>query len=286
MRPRTWILLFVTILVLLPGLIIGIRLTPKSNSVSSGEILGGNSGGGGGTTNPEDDNHRWEIQPNPTIPPKVQAEELFSDLQNTEEVIRLAFEKLPKGDLYHNVPSKMKVQKQSIIEAGITPKINAQILKGLQGEGSPKVTQGVTYSPAGVEMRLITRKEDFDIIPLHMQDKQKILRDISGSGRWKWLVTPLNSGRKVITIQALAYIKNPKSKEAESIPYEVYSDTVVVEANPGHSISQFIGTNWKELLGLIFGSGSVAGGLGWYLGQRKKKVEAEEQEKEPVAGKK
>jgi hypothetical protein len=197
-----------------------------------------------------------------------------------------ALSKLPRGDLYHSVPLKMKVQKQSIIEAGIAPRMSQKILDELQKRPYSQIKQGIKYSPSGVEMKLITRKDDFDVLALHMQDKQRILKE--SPGKWKWLVTPLNSGKRLVTIQAIVYVKNPANKEKESFPYEVFSQEIAIESDPAYSFTQFFATNWDKVIGLIIGSGSLASGVTWWLGQRKKKVEppAEPQEKEAVAGRK
>jgi hypothetical protein len=200
--------------------------------------------------------------------------------------VERALSKLPRGDLYHAIPLKMKVQKQSVIEAGITPKISQRILDEFVKRPYLQVKPGVKYSPSGVEMKLITRKDDFDVLSLHMQEKQRILNE--SPGKWKWLVTPLKSGKKLITIQAVVYVKNPESKEKESFPYEVFSQEISIESDPAYSFNQFLSTNWDKVIGLIIGSGSLASGVTWWLGQRKTKTktQSEPQEKEAVAGRK
>jgi hypothetical protein len=209
-------------------------------------------------------------------------------LLDPDEVMDIAVEralsKLPKGDLYHTVPLKMKVQKQSILEAGITPKISQKLLGEIKKSPYLQMKHGVQYSPSGVQMQLITRKEDFEVLPLHMQEKQRILKEIPG--KWKWLVTPLKSGKRLVTIQAIVYVKNPANKEKESFPYEVFSQEISIESDPAYSFNQFLTTNWDKVIGLIIGSGSLASGATWWLGQRKTKAkpQSEPQEKEAVAG--
>jgi hypothetical protein len=96
----------------------------------------------------------------------------------------------------------------------------------------------------------------------------------------------LTSGKKLVTIQAVVYVKNPANKEKESFPHEVFSQEISIESDPAYSFNQFLSTNWDKVIGLIIGSGSLASGVTWWLGQRKAKtkLESEPQEKEAVAG--
>jgi hypothetical protein len=208
------------------------------------------------------------------------------DNLSADEAIHEALANLPKGDLYYSVPPKMKVQQESIIEAVLTPKINQQIQEEFKNKAFSQLAKGVKYSGSGVEMRLLARKEDFDILLLNVKEKQRIFEDTPG--RWRWSVKPLQQGKRIIVLQALVYLGNPKGKEQETSSYEVFSKEIPVESNPSYSFTQFLTTNWDKLIGLVFGSGTLGGLVAWWLGQRKNKVKSlpGRQDEEAVAGRK
>ena len=46
--------------------------------------------------------------------------------------------KLPKGEVYDNVPQEMKVGVETIVEAGIAPKVTQKIKEEIHGEGATR----------------------------------------------------------------------------------------------------------------------------------------------------
>jgi hypothetical protein len=187
-----------------------------------------------------------------------------------EKSIDEAIEELSKGELQYFVPQKMKVDVSSTIESAIAPEINRKLLDKVASKTAP-----VQYSVSGTEMRLITQKEDFEVTKVHPEDIQSITS--KKPGKWRWRVKPLRSGKKTITIQAIAHVKILALNKTESYPITTYDREVPVQINWPYSFKQFLLNNWKEVIGLVVGSGSLASGLTWWVGQCKKKEQPVEQ---------
>ncbi|MCY7320555.1 MAG: hypothetical protein LH660_01830, partial [Phormidesmis sp. CAN_BIN36] len=65
--------------------------------------------------------------------------------------------------------------------------------------------------------------------------------------------------------------KVPALNITRPVEVEVFSATRKVEVNLAYSINQFVVTNWKEVLGLVVGSGSLASLVTWWIGKKDKK---------------
>jgi hypothetical protein len=72
-------------------------------------------------------------------------------------------EKLPQGEVYHNVPGQMKVDVAEIIKAGITSEVTDKIKQELQGKGNLDIQSGVRFDPIGLEMKLIVKPDEFEV---------------------------------------------------------------------------------------------------------------------------
>ncbi|MBW4623596.1 MAG: hypothetical protein KME17_30085 [Cyanosarcina radialis HA8281-LM2] len=179
--------------------------------------------------------------------------------------------KLPVGEAYHNVPEDMRVGDKQIIQAGIAPKITPDLRREIPGE--PTVKRGVKFDPQGVDMQLLVNPDEFKVFKVK-GGKQFVTAKIPGE--WIWEVTPLKPGKSLIVVQATVDLKVPQLNVSRPITVEVFSDTREVEVNWTYSISEFVSKNWKEVLSLIIGSGSLAGATVWWIGKQEQKKKAKE----------
>lgn len=206
--------------------------------------------------------------PTPTPPKKRSYYRSYRTAPNpSEAVINAALEKLPVGQVYHNVPDEMKVGVEETIEAGIAPQITQQIKDEIQGRGQVNIKSGVLFDPMGVTMKLIVNPQEFKVFE-QKGGEQFVTSQLPG--KWTWQVTPIEPGKHRITILATVNLILPNSK-TRTIETVVFQDQREVKVNWGYTISEFIMTNWKELIPLIVGSGSLSGLIGWYLAKRQEK---------------
>lgn len=195
----------------------------------------------------------------------------------SEAVINTALEKLPVGQVYHNVPDEMKVGVEETIEAGVAPQITQEIKDEIQGRGQVNIKSGVLFDPMGVTMKLIVNPQEFKVFE-QKGGEQFVTSQLPG--KWTWQVTPIEPGKHRVTILAMVNLSLPNSK-TRTIETVVFQDQREVKVNWGYTISEFIMTNWKELIPLIVGSGSLSGLIGWYLAKRQEKqkqIRVEQQE--------
>jgi hypothetical protein len=193
------------------------------------------------------------------------------------ESIDVVLEKLREGEIYTSVPQEMKVAVESIIEAGIAPKVTKKIREEIQSRGGKniKITGGVIFDPRGTEMKLDVPKDEFQVSDVE-QGMQTITQDFPG--KWTWRVKPLSSGKKLIIIKAIFKLKDLKNNIINNKTIEIFREERVVLVNPAHSAIQFFVNNWKDVLILIFGSGSFVGGIRWIIDNNKKKDEKQKEE--------
>jgi hypothetical protein len=184
-----------------------------------------------------------------------------------EIAIKKALTKFPKGQVYHNVPEKMQVAVPERIEAGIAPQITEKIRKELQGRGDVFTQSGVRYDPAGVEMKLIVQPNEFKVLEIK-KGKKFITTDTPG--QWTWQITPLKEGSNLIVVQAIVELNVPEIKTIHPVEVEVFNAFRKVEVNWNYSFKQFVFANWKELLGVIVGSGSLASFAVWVFDRKSK----------------
>jgi hypothetical protein len=200
----------------------------------------------------------YSITPPPSsMSPLPELPKPASPPTQTEMTIEQQLEKLPLGEVYHNVPDTMQVGVSETIEAGITPKVTQQIQKNVQGKSKVITRSGVRFNPAGDDFKVFKVKEGAQFVTAKLP------------GKWIWQVTPLKAGNQLIRVVATVDVKVPALNTTRSIEVEVFNDRRSVKVNWSYSIQEFIKTNWKEVITLSLGSGSLAGFIGWWLGQRK-----------------
>jgi hypothetical protein len=167
----------------------------------------------------------------------------------------------------------MQVGKKERIEAGIAPKITPEILRTVGGRGQTVVRPGVQFDDQQpVDMQLRVNPDEFKVFH-STPDKQYVTA--AHPGKWIWEVIPLKPGENEIAVEANVNLKVPDS----SAPYNitVFRETRKVEVNWAYSTSQFVSNNWKDVLTLIIGSGSLAGGIAWWIGKQEQKKKAKEE---------
>ena len=188
------------------------------------------------------------------------------EILSAEEAITNALSRLPEGEIYHNVPEDMKVGITDTIEAGIAPQVTERLQEEIQGRGDIDIVPGVRFDPSGMEMKVVTQVDEFDVFEERGGEQ---FVTAGTPGRWIWHITPLKAGNNLIVVKAIVKLNVPELNTTRPVEVEVFRVTRQVQVNPVYSASQFIATNWKEVLGLIIGSGSVASGITLWISRRR-----------------
>lgn len=186
-------------------------------------------------------------------------------MSKSQKELNEVLNKLPKGVVYHNVPQEMQVGNTVTIKAGIAPKMTEKIQAGLKSKGSKLNISEVRYDNLGTKMDLIVDESAFK--KLVIQDGAQFISDQT-PGLWIWDVKPLKSGNQKITINATINLK--VSTITHPQPVQLFEDTRNVKVNFIYSTREFIFTNWKEVIALVFGSGSLAGFFTWWTARKNK----------------
>ena len=190
----------------------------------------------------------------PSAPP---AELLLLEKVKAEDVITEVLAQLPEGQVYHNVPEQMQVGVSGTIEAGIAPEVTEKIKKELQGKG-------IFYDASGVEMKLVVKKDEFDVFELR-SGKQFVTAKTPG--KWLWQMTPLKSGDNLIIVKAIVELTIASLNVTCPVEVEFFSARWKVDGNFGYSVSHFVSTKWKEALSLVVGFVFVT----WWIARKDKK---------------
>jgi hypothetical protein len=119
-----------------------------------------------------------------------------------------------------------------------------------------------------MEMKIVVKNDEFEVFEVKGGEQ---FVTASTPGRWIWQVTPLKAGDNLIVVKAIVKLNVPELEITRSVEVEVFRATRQVQVNPAYSASQFIASNWKEVVGLIFGSGSLVGGIILFIHSRNKK---------------
>jgi hypothetical protein len=237
----------------------------SSGGIPTEETTPAGAEGPADTPSPDSSQEKFPAStPTPSVPTTLPPEKV-----KAEDVIAKALTELSQGQVYHNVPEEMKVGVSETIEAGIAPEVTEKIKKELQGKGAIHTQSGVAYDPSGVEMKLVVNKDEFDLLEVR-GGKQFVTAKTPG--KWIWQVTPKKSGDNLIIVKAVVELNVPELKVTRPVEVEVFSATRRVDVNLGYSVSQFVSTNWKEVLGLVIGSGSLASLVTWWIGRKEKET--------------
>lgn len=262
--------LFITILVLVAGC-----SAPKSPSPSPTNIFQSKP-------NPVDERNTSLSVPERLRKQKEQVvQKSSSNLRQQQREIDNAIDKLLVGQAFHNVPNEMKVGATYKIEAGIAAQqiSKNQILKLLQGEGKPQIVPNVRYDPTGIKMDLLVNYDQFKVYPFSNGEQ---LVSSKEPAKWIWEVTPLSSGKHHLTLVASVNLEIPETHKSVTHKFIVLEENIPVQINFQYSLLHFITSNWKEVISLIFGSGSLAAAIGWFLAKRHEKLKKTDKDAESL----
>jgi hypothetical protein len=161
------------------------------------------------------------------------------------------------GMVVFNPSSEMRVGVAEGITVRIARDVTEDIVKkGLQGSGSPKVE----HIEVGTFMRARLFGECFEI-----KSQSDEAQAIPGGrfAEWRFVVWPLESGKKKLILSIALRFKLPNGDEIFDLP--VLEREIAVHVNPWWSVNQFATNNWQWLLG---GLGAIFMGVAGYLGKR------------------
>lgn len=185
-----------------------------------------------------------------------------------EQQIKEAIAQLPLKQIGFKVPAEMEVGVEQRIEAVIAKTVTQELLSQLQSPAKPEIENLRIGVFATVELK--GDGDKFRIIPLNAGE-QVVVGD--GSAQWSWDVTPLEAGEQSVYLVASTQITVPGETKPIEKRYPVYTKKVTVKVNPVYSTTEFVRSSWKELLGVIVGSGSLMGLIGWLIERRRREEE-------------
>ena len=189
-------------------------------------------------------------------------------IKSPDFAIKEAISRLSKGEAYANVPDEMQVGASVLIEAGISPdKVTDEQIKAIQGTGEVRIYPGVRYDPAKTNMKLVVNPDEFKVFQIK-GGEQFVSSSIPA--KWIWEVTPLKEGKNAIAIEATVDLNVPKLKTSHLTDFEVFRATRLVKVNWSYNLKSFLTTNWKEIFGIVFGSGSMVSLILWWTNKKEK----------------
>ena len=195
-----------------------------------------------------------------------------SSLRQQQLNIDKAIDKLLVGKAFHNVPNEMKVGTSYEIQAGIAAQQISKndILKQLQGEGNLRIIPNIRYDPTGVKMNLLVEPDEFKVQSFSSEEQLISSRE---PAKWTWEIIPLSSGKHHLILAAYVNLEIPEKHKSVSHKFTVFEKDIPVQINFQYSLAHFLTSNWKEVISLILGSGSLAGAVGWFLAKKHEKLD-------------
>ena len=188
---------------------------------------------------------------------------------------------LQRGTAIHSIPERFKINIPKPIEASIVPQIidKEKLFEQLKIQGDPKIIKDeILYSASGVDIKLKIDEDRFKIREVNTGIKP-IISEIPEL--WIWEVTPLKKGNTNITLLVEIKLKNKQNGQEIIKYFPVFNELRSVDSNFSYSISKFLADFWKELATFLFGSGTFAGFVKWYIERRDAKKAEQESESEP-----
>lgn len=179
----------------------------------------------------------------PGAPPRPQPPP-GSTLDTYERLIK---RELESGVILYNPPERMRVGEVNRVEARITRELSDELSQGLEGEGTARVESLLV----GTSMRVTLEGSAFSITSIGSEVQQL---PTTGFREWRWDVTPDRSGNHplFVTVSVL-YAETP-------IEETVLERRIDVAVNPGHSLWNWIGTNWASLIAALVGVVAIVEG--------------------------
>jgi hypothetical protein len=174
--------------------------------------------------------------------------------------------KLKPGEITYDPPQDMKVAASRDVHvrigrlqdgvAGRREQLEADLVRGLDKQLAirPKNLSVSTTMKA----LLTGTKEDFQI---DLKSPEEQIVDIGEPTEWRWVVTPLRSGKHKLHLSGIAIVKVEGIEKQRE--FSVYDTDISVRINLPH----YVGENWKEISGAVSGTGVV----GWLVARWKKR---------------
>jgi hypothetical protein len=162
------------------------------------------------------------------------------------------YEEVRLGNIEDDIPAKMKVGDKVVVTVKITNDIK---------DKSTKSTELPVSSDMKVELKY--DKKDF-IVDNRSAEIQKVDARF-GKSIWSFDVTPIRSGKRVITVEASMVFKSiPKV-----IP--ISRKEVIVDSSPWYSMMLWSAKNFDKIMGIL-GSGGFISVVTWLIKRRQKQL--------------
>lgn len=212
----------------------------------------------------------------PSIESSILDKELEKQLEQqkaTKRRYEKVIEALPVGQCFHNIPVNIKANVSVIVKVGLASSVTDQLLNQLDIKDDVNIAEDIRYDPLGVEIKLDVDNNKMKSRPITEGRKPIIPGD---PAIWIWELTPIKRGKTVITIQALVDLKIPGVEDPYKRAVPVFSEEREIQINPSYTLSQIIANNWKEISGLVVGSGSFAAFYKWLIERQSQKDSSSE----------
>jgi hypothetical protein len=191
--------------------------------------------------------------PTPTSSPKL----------NIDKIVQDTLDQLSVGKILFNVPEEMKVGETERIEVRIAKAVTNNFDYKLQGRGKP-VIENIKFGTI-TEVKL--EGNSFDIKGISTGSQIVGAKEYT---EWSWNVTPKESGEQTLSLIVSVKIKIPQLEIDSVKNYPIEVKKIKVEVNPVYSAKDLLINKWSDIFPIIFGSGSIAGVVGWIIAKRKK----------------
>jgi len=184
----------------------------------------------------------------PLVPGKSHTprQSIASTPEQQEQVIQQSLDRLSKGIFFHNVPSKMQVNRPVLVEAGIVKEMTAQTRKELRGQGDIRLREGVPYDPLGIDIELSADSNSFKVEQIIGHKGIPIVD--SKPAIWSWQVTPQESGTHNLMIIATVHLHVPELERDYTRDYIVSRDPIAVQSDIGYSLQKLIVNYWQNIM--------------------------------------
>jgi hypothetical protein len=176
-------------------------------------------------------------------PPRI---ELTS--KELKSIIDAEIKNLDAGKIIFNPPSELKVGQNDKVEVRIAKSFTDDLVSQLKGKFTPQVEEIKVGPYMGVTL---TGTEGFFSIVLKNRETKLIIdRQYT---EWIFDVTALKPGKPSLYLTAYNVVTTPVGERAYEHP--TFTREITVSTTATYAVGTFIGNNWKELIGIVVGSG-------------------------------
>jgi len=207
--------------------------------------------------------------------PSIVEPPIESEAERLLSLIDQAIERLPRGQILFHPKERMTVGETELVEVIITretsEKLARELAEQIEGEGEVEIGE----VPISYEMSAkLMGGRAFEIIA--RTEEKKIIPPPPNFAKWRWDVTPLESGTHTLELYVTATIC-VESRE-KSYEHPVFERDIVVEVSPGGKFKGFVANNWQFIITTV-----LIPVAGWYLSRRAKKKKVKTPPKEETA---